>query len=89
MTSITTPTAIHLSTPDSSPTFMTTIMLRTGLVFRDVEAHCSVNHEYHLALSTWHLNTLLQERDQLARNVLALQTQESLMRQQQGRRLNL
>jgi hypothetical protein len=60
------------------------------LIFRDVEAHCSVNHEYHLALSTAHLDALLQEKSALAADVqnlgLLVQAAEANMGRQRGQR---
>lgn len=62
-----------------------------GLIFRDVEAHCSVNHEYHLSLSTAHLDALLREKATLTASMQALEPQvraaEARVANQTGQRV--
>jgi hypothetical protein len=66
----------------------TFIPCRVGLICRDVEAHCSVNHEYHLSLSTAYLDGALREKATVAANVqaLGLRAQEMEGRRQEALR---
>ena len=61
--------------------YLALTFMHAGLIFRDVEAHCSVNHSYHLSLAMAYIEGQDNDRRGLLAEIQSLKTRLAISEQ--------